>query len=329
MKRKTDQYDSPWKEALEKYLRSIIEFCFPRVAAAINWKAPVEFLDQELQQIVRDAAAGQQRVDKLIRVALLSGEKKVILIHIEVQHQPDPKLPERVFQYNRRTRDRFGVPVLTLVILADENPTFRPDHFEEQLLECCRTRFDFPTCKLLDQVNAARKQIAARKPSAVIVVANWLAQQTRADMRRRLRVKWDLTRRLYEADYKRKDILELYRLIDWLLSLPPEFDSRFKEQVVEYETKKRMPYVTSIERLAKEEGLQEGLQEGLREGLQEGQLRTLRENLLETLEVRFGSVPQELKKGLAEITEVRRLKALHRLAITCANVPEFKRCALK
>jgi hypothetical protein len=55
----------------------------------------------------------------------------------------------------------------------------------------------------------------------------------------------------------------------------------------------------------------------------------LRENLLETLEVRFGSVPQELKKGLAEITEVRRLKALHRLAITCANVPEFKRCALK
>ena len=40
-----DQYDSPWKEALEVLLRSLLEFCFPAVAAAIDWSVPVEFLE--------------------------------------------------------------------------------------------------------------------------------------------------------------------------------------------------------------------------------------------------------------------------------------------
>lgn len=35
-----DEFDSPWKEALEIYLRSILEFCFPKAAAAINWDTP-------------------------------------------------------------------------------------------------------------------------------------------------------------------------------------------------------------------------------------------------------------------------------------------------
>lgn len=64
---KADQFDSPWKEALEVYLQSMLEFCFPRVAAAIDWKAGFEFLDKELQEIVRDAVLGPQRVDKLVK----------------------------------------------------------------------------------------------------------------------------------------------------------------------------------------------------------------------------------------------------------------------
>ena len=69
MSQPPDQYDSPWKEALEVFLRSLLEFCFPAVAAAIDWSVPVEFLDKELQEVVRDADAGAQRVDKLVRVS--------------------------------------------------------------------------------------------------------------------------------------------------------------------------------------------------------------------------------------------------------------------
>ena len=93
MKSEADQFDSPWKEALEKYLQPLLEFCFPSIAEAIDWRTNPEFLDQELQEVVRDAALGKQRVDKLIKVQLLDGSQGWLLIHVEVQHRPDKNLP--------------------------------------------------------------------------------------------------------------------------------------------------------------------------------------------------------------------------------------------
>ncbi|KST62454.1 hypothetical protein [Mastigocoleus testarum] len=33
-----DEYDTPWKEAIESYFQECIEFFFPIAAAGINWK---------------------------------------------------------------------------------------------------------------------------------------------------------------------------------------------------------------------------------------------------------------------------------------------------
>ena len=93
-------------------------------------------------------------------------------------------------------------------------------------------------------------------------------------------VKWNLTRRLYEAGFVKKDVLELYRLVDWLLGLPAELERDFKRKVREYEESKAMPYVTSIERMAKEEGWTQGREKGREEGWEQGRadlvLRLLR-----------------------------------------------------
>jgi hypothetical protein len=60
-------YDGAWKEALEIYLRQFLELCFPQVASDIDWAAGIEFLDKELEEVVRDAQLGKQWVDKLIK----------------------------------------------------------------------------------------------------------------------------------------------------------------------------------------------------------------------------------------------------------------------
>jgi hypothetical protein len=60
-------YDGAWKEAIELYLQPFLQLCFPEIAQCIDWSAPVEFLDKELQEIVRDAHLGKQWVDKLIK----------------------------------------------------------------------------------------------------------------------------------------------------------------------------------------------------------------------------------------------------------------------
>jgi hypothetical protein len=51
--------------------------------------------------------------------------------------------------------------------------------------------------------------------------------------------------------------------MDWLLDLPKELQEGFRDELYRYEEEKRMPYLSSVERLAKEEGRKEGVREGL------------------------------------------------------------------
>jgi len=67
-----------------------------------------------------------------------------------------------------------------------------------------------------------------------------------------------LVRRLYERGYARDDVLELFRFLDWVLTLPPALEARFQTAVIELERERQMPYITSIERMSIEKGRQEG-----------------------------------------------------------------------
>lgn len=84
-----------------------------------------------------------------------------------------------------------------------------------------------------------------------------------------------------------------------------------------------MPYVTSWERFAKEEGRQEGRLEGQQEGRMEGELRRGREDVQEVLAIRFGNVPEEVAAKLAQVVNPATLKSLHRQAVMAASLDVF------
>jgi hypothetical protein len=65
--------------------------------------------------------------------------------------------------------------------------------------------------------------------------AHLAAQATAADLVARHEFKWALTRRLHERGYEWQDILELFRLLDWLLVLPDELEVAFRQKLTEYE----------------------------------------------------------------------------------------------
>jgi hypothetical protein len=90
--------------------------------------------------------------------------------------------------------------------------------------------------------------------------------------------------------------------------LPKELTSSFKTVVRSYEETNRMRYVTSIERLAKEEGI----------------LQTSRENVIEVLETRFAEVPSAIVEAINGIGEPSVLKTLHKRAIAIPSVAEFQ-----
>src|SRR5207253_5432946 len=60
--------------------------------------------------------------DKLFKVWLQEGDEVWLLIHIEVQGQAQAIFPQRMFVYNSRTFDRYNRAVVSLAVLADDQP---------------------------------------------------------------------------------------------------------------------------------------------------------------------------------------------------------------
>ncbi|PNW55523.1 UNVERIFIED_CONTAM: transposase [Euhalothece sp. KZN 001] len=311
----TDQYDHPWKEAIGLYFPPFLSFFFPHIWEEINWERGYEFLDKELQKIVRNASVGNRQTDKLVKVWRNNGEETWVLIHIEVQSQSQAEFAQRMYLYNTLIFQRYGQPVVSLAILADDQPRWRPQNYSRELWGC-RVGLEFPIAKLLDYQTEMASLRTSLNPFAVIVEAHLATQQTRNQFSRRYQEKVRIVKNLYRRGYSREDILELFRLIDWILRLPQDLEVAFEQEIEQFEEETRMSYMTSWERRGREKGIQEGRKEGREEGIQEG--------IQEILESRFGEVEEEVINSVKEINEISRLKMLLRQATTVNSLQEFQ-----
>ena len=137
-------------------------------------------------------------------------------------------------------------------------------------------------------------------------------------MEARGRAKLGLIRGLYERGYAREQIPELFRLIDWMLALPPEQEALLLHEVERIEEERRMPYITNAERIGQERweriGLQRGEQIGLREGLREGRLEGQRAVLRRLVQARFGTAPEALGRQINTADEPQLDQLIDRIA---------------
>lgn len=60
MKTPNDDYDNPWKSAIERYHREFLAIFCSWLEVAIGWDP--ECRDQELRKVTRDARTGQRRL---------------------------------------------------------------------------------------------------------------------------------------------------------------------------------------------------------------------------------------------------------------------------
>jgi hypothetical protein len=127
------EYDSPWKQMLQLYFQDFMQFFFPQAHVLIDWSRGFVFLDQELQQVVRDAELGKRLIDKLVKIYRIGGEEEWLLIHVEVQSQEETDFPKRMFVYNYRIFDRYNRSVASCAVLGDENIKWRPNRFGYEL----------------------------------------------------------------------------------------------------------------------------------------------------------------------------------------------------
>jgi len=310
-----DAFDGPWKEALRLFFPDAIGLLAPELFARIDWSRPIDFLDKELAQLQPEGPGGENVVDLLARVSDVSGAVGFVLIHAEVQADPDGRIPERMFRYRYRAFDLFGLPIESVLILADTHPRFRPDHFEQSGI-VSRLRLDFLPVKLLDFEARWAELEASPNPFALFVMAHLKATRTRPDPERLYWKTW-LVRQLYDRGYSREQVLELFWLVDWLLRLPPELKQSFRAELGRIEEERQMKYVTSIEEMGREEGLQQGLQQGAEKAALDA--------LLEILDARFGPVGPDISKAVGRIHDLTVLRTLIRAAAVTDSLDSFAR----
>ena len=289
-----DEYDIPWKEAIQGAFPEFMAFYFPRAHAAIDWSREHAFLDKELNQVVRDATSGRRFVDLLARVTGRDTAQRLLYIHVEVQTQRDEAFSWRMFRYHHRLIDRWGQEVASFAVLADDSPTWRPCSHRIDVLGC-KHLFRFPVAKLLDHERQLAELERHANPFALVTAAHLRALRTKGQASQRFVAKRELVRLLYTQGWPRQRVIELFTIIDWLLALPKQMERELWQHIEEIERKAEMKYVTSVERLAIErgmaKGLAKGLAEGLAKGLAEGKLKGKLETLTRILARRFGPLP--------------------------------------
>lgn len=144
--------------------------------------------------------------------------------------------------------------------------------------------YRFNAVKLLDYMDQLSDLKRSDNPFAIITLVHLTAKRTKNHPDERFQEKKNITRSLYKQGLSRQKIIDLYRFIDGILSLPEKLDALFWEDLSRFEESQKMPYVTSVERI------------GIRKGEQIGEAKIL----TRLLQRRFGIVPEWASEKIAK-----------------------------
>ncbi len=304
--------DSFWKEILEVLFREFICFFFPKISRDIDFEKGYQFLDKEFQQITKRSKSSKKIVDKLVKVYLKDGRETWLLIHIEIQGQKDKNFARRMYMYNYRIFDKYQREVISLALLTDNDPRYRPDTYRTERWDFFHV-FKFPLVKIIDYINYEFEKEYKRNVFSLIVQAYLKTMETEGDDQTRYRWKRRFILLLYELGFTHETLVQLYRFIEWIMILPDPLEDHLYEEIKQKEGESAMTYILYAER------------KGLKKGVQQGEIKGLRKAIASVLEVKFGSVDAAVLKALQKIDSLEKLEELLHQAKISESQEAFKR----
>jgi hypothetical protein len=217
---------------------------------------------------------------------------------------------------NYRIFDRYDREVISLAILADADPDWRPSQYGYGRWGF-HTGTTYPIVKLVDWAPRAAELEADPNPFALMVLAQLKTLETRGSPTERQAWKVRLAKSLFDRGMDEEDVRQLFRFIDWVMALPEARDRLFWQEIETYQQEKAMPFVTIAERVGWEKGWAEGRAEGRAEGLLKG---------IETyLKSKFGAPGLELMSEIRELQDPELLEAILDAIPTAVGPGELRR----
>ncbi len=316
LKSESIDFDATWKDILDVFFQWFMKLFFPLIHEDIDWKQGYESLEQELRKIVPKAEVGDKRVDKLMKVHRKNGDVTWVYIHLEVQSQRDSTISERMYLYNSMLYLRFKKPIMSLVVLGDDQPNWRPDCFEYDLWGC-KISLKFPTVKLLDYRNKMEELKKKKNPFAFFVIAHLKTLETEGNLQQRFDYKDVIAKEMLEQGFTYEEVSHLFKFIDTLMKLPDDLEQAFLDKFYAYQEEKNMPILAPFEEIA------------MNKGIQIGSLREAQVTLIDILEEQFGDIPFSLIDNVNQIEDISQLRKLRRKALKAKTIEEFNQIMIE
>lgn len=253
--------DILWKGIIETLIEDFLAFFYPNEVHLFAFQKGITYLDKELAQLFPEHGDDARKVDKLIQIYLKTGEKKWILIHIEVQGYIDRQFPERLFIYNHRIRERYQKDIGVMAIFTDNNPGYKPDTYTKEFLGT-KHFFQYRTYKVLEQNE--EELLVSKNPFAWVVLATLTALKSgKMNDQNIWQIKYDLVRLLYKQAYPKEKIIALFTFINYYIRFEnPENTTNFAQHILltyEPNSQNMGIYEILIEE-AKEKGIDLGIE---------------------------------------------------------------------
>jgi len=99
------------------------------------------------------------------------------------------------------------------------------------------------------------------------------------------------------------------------MRLPEAAEKSFRDEIFRYEEEKKMRYITSVERIGREDGLRQGLRQGREEGKREGLLEAIEMGL----SLKFGAEGEQLLPAIRLTENSERLEKIKNAVRTAEN----------
>jgi predicted transposase/invertase (TIGR01784 family) len=193
-----------------------------------------------------------------------------------------------------------GVPVISLLILADDDENYRPDEYKVSFCDF-ELRMKIPMVKIIDfklKKELREKLDKSTSPIAVVIRTQLKSMEVKkADDKTKLAAARELIRECYNEGYSKDVVHTLVQFLVWVIRSANEYDKELKEEIKKIEEELNMPYMLPWERTAERRGRRKGKLEGRVEEKRETALKMLHDGLpLDRISKYTGLSSQEIEK---------------------------------
>lgn len=267
------KYDILWKGMIEEVMEDLLLFVEPGIEKDLDMKRGFVYLDKELAEMYPEPEkpSNTKVVDKLVKVYLLDGSERWMLLHLEIQGKNEKDFPRRMFDYFIRLFSKYGRPVAAVALLTGKDSGSMPAAYEDSCL-WMRARYDYKTVCIADYTDVELE--ASMNPfAAVVLVAKEVLLRVQGTDDERdavlLRHKIMMVKLLKEkmAIFGEKKTEAILRFLNnYVAFRKSETNRKFVEQTDKlFEKKNTMGILEQLAEIKHQEGIEEGLKKGRKE----------------------------------------------------------------